>query len=171
MTGMVMPAMLAPEVGDRFTDAEKAALVEAGMGYFNVNRVNDVSIGRAVTTYTVADNGTLDTSFRDVNRTAMTACISRFIRENLQARYTGYAFRRDGVVGRGSEKVATIAAIRNYMISLAQRLSDRNLIQDIPAFIESLQVEFDADTGCISIVVDPELVQQFCCATVTLRTI
>ena len=171
LTGERMPAMLAPEIADRYTPAQEAALIEAGMGYFRVTRVNDVNIGRAVTTYTVADNGTLDQSLRDVNRPSMIACISRFFRENLTAKYTGYAFRRDGIVGRGSERVATVAAIRNYMITLASRLSDRNLLQDVDGFISSLSVEFDAETGCIAIKADPELVTQFCCATITLRTI
>jgi phage tail sheath gpL-like len=171
LTGLAMPAMLAPEVADRFSNADKAALVEAGVGYFNVNRANDVTVGRAVTTYTVADNGTLDVSLRDVNRPAMIACISRFLRDSLTAKYTGYSFRRDGVVGRGSDKVATVTGIRNYIIGLAQQLSDRNLIQDLEGFVRSLSVVFDEDTGCVAITVDPELVQQFCCATITLRTI
>lgn len=171
LTGERMPAMLAPEIADRFTPAEEAALVEAGIGYFRVTRVNDVNIGRAVTTYTVADNGTLDQSFRDVNRPAMTACISRYLREQLTAKYTGYAFRRDGIVGRTSDKVATEAGIRNFIISLGGVLSDRNLVQDIPGFIASLSVEYDAETGCVAIRIDPELVNQFCCANVTLRTI
>ena len=34
MTGQAMPAMLAPEQSDVFTNAEKALLVEKGMGYF-----------------------------------------------------------------------------------------------------------------------------------------
>lgn len=171
LTGERMPAMLAPEIADRFSPAQEASLVEAGIGYFRVTRVNDVNIGRAVTTYTVADNGTLDQSFRDVNRPAMTACISRFLRENMTAKYTGYAFRNDGIVGRASEKVATLAGVRNYLVSLASQLSDRNLVQNIDGFIASLVVEFDQQTGCVAITVDPELVNQFCCANITLRTI
>lgn len=171
LTGERMPAMLAPEIADRFSPAQEANMVEAGIGYFRVTRVNDVNIGRAVTTYTVADNGTLDQSFRDVNRPAMTACISRFLRENMTAKYTGYAFRRDGITGRASEKVATLAGVRNYLVSLASQLSDRNLVQNIDGFIASLVVEFDQESGCVAITVDPELVNQFCCANITLRTI
>ena len=170
MTGMVMPALLAPEFGDRYTAAQQAALIEAGVGYFTVNRVNDVAVGRSVTTYTTADNGTIDLSLADTNKPAQIACISRFMRENLTAKYTGYSFRSDGVVGTNNSKVATIGAIENYVISLAQRLSDRNLIQDVDGFIESLSVSVNPDNGCIQVIVDPQLVNQFCCMTVTLRT-
>lgn len=171
LTGQSMPAMLAPEIADQFTDAEKAALVEAGMGYFDVLRNNDVVIGRAVSTYTVANNGTLDNSLRSVNKPAMLACVSRYLREQLTAKYTGYSFRRDGIVGGNSTKVATIAAVRNYIIQLASNLSDRNLIQDLEGFVASLSVTINEDNGCISIVAYPELVEQFCCTIVTLRTI
>lgn len=171
LTGQPMTAMLAPEVAGQFTDAEKAALVEAGVGYFDVLRNNDVVIGRAVTTYTVANNGTLDYSLRSVNKPAMLACVSRYFREQLTAKYTGYSFRRDGIVGGNSTRVATIAAVRNYVIQLASNLSDRNLVQDLEGFVSSLSVSVNEDNGCISITANPSLVEQFCCTIVTLRTI
>lgn len=171
LTGQDMPAMLAPDISDQFTPAEKAALVESGIGYFDVLRNNAMVIGRAVTTYTVANNGTLDTALRDVNKPAILACVSRYFREQLTSRFTGYSFRRDGIVGGGSQKVATIAAVRNYVIGLASRLSDRNLIQNLPGFIASLTVSQDPDTGCVGITASPELVDQFCCSIITLRTI
>lgn len=171
LTGNLMPAMLAPESADRFSDADKAALVESGLGYFDVLRNNDVTIGRAVTTYTVANNGTLDLALRDVNKPAMLACISRFFREEITSRFTGYSFRSDGIVGGNSTRVATISAIRNFVITLATRLSDRNLLQDLEGFIESLDVSVDPDTNCISIIAEPVLVDQFCCSVITLRTI
>jgi phage tail sheath gpL-like len=171
LTGQPMPAMLAPAIADQYTDAEKAALVEAGVGYFNVLRNNDVVIGRAVSTYTVANNGTLDYSLRSVNKPAMQACISRYFRERLTAKYTGYSFRADGIVGGNSTRVATIAAVRNYVITLASNLSDNNLVQDLEGFVGSLSVTIDPDTGCIGITAYPTLVEQFCCTIVTLRTI
>ena len=171
LTGTVMDAMLAPQTADAFTSAEAADLVEAGIGYFNILRNNDVVIGRAVTTYTVAGNGTLDIALRDVNKPAMLACVSRFFREQMTARFTGYSFRRDGIVGGTGARVATPAAIRNYIISLATRLSDRNLIQNLPGFIESLSVSQSQDNDCITISATPELVDQFCCSIVSLRTV
>lgn len=172
MTGQVMPAMLAPEESDLFSNAEKAQMIESGVGYFNVNRVNDVSIGRAVTTYTVKDNGSLDYTLRDVNKPSIIAYISSFMQERLLAKYTGYAFRRDGVVGTlGGQKVATVPAIRNYIISLGQELSNRNLIQDLEGFVESINLTINQDTGCIELTISPELVDTFCCLNVILRTI
>lgn len=172
MTGQVMPAMLAPEIADVYSDAEKAQLIECGVGYFDINRVNDVLIGRAVTTYTTKDNGTLDYSLRDVNKPALIAYINSFFQDRLTAKYTGYAFRRDGVVGTiGGQKVATIQAIRNYIISLGQELSDRNLIQDLEGFVQSIDLTINAETGCIELTISPELVDNFCCLNVILRTI
>ncbi len=170
LTGKVMPLLLAPEFSDRYTPFDQAALIESGMGYFNVNRINDVTIGRAVTTYTVADNGTLDNSLSDVNRPALIACMSKFMRNELTARFTGYAFRTDGVVGGNATKVATIGAIENFMIGLGQRMSDRNWLQDLSGFIDNMTVTVNPDNGCVEIAVSPELVKQFCCATVILRT-
>lgn len=170
LTGERMPAMFAPEVADEYTDQEKAILVGSGVGYFNVNRANDVIIGRAVTSYTVRDNGSLDYSLQEVNRIAQIAYISKFFKEHLLAKYTGFAFRRDGVVGNNNRKVATIPAIRNYIISIAQELSNRNIIQDMNGFIESADIEL-TEGGCVQLSVDPELVDQFCCLNVILRTI
>lgn len=170
MTGTAMPAMLAPEQVDRFTSAEKATLVESGMGYFDVTRVNDVTIGRAVTTYTVRDNGSLDESLRDVNKPSILARISQTLREELVSKYTGFAFRTDGVVGGGSARVATVGAIRNFIIGIGQSLSDDNLVQNVSGFVDSITINVGT-SGCIEITTDPELVDPFCCLNITLRTI
>jgi phage tail sheath gpL-like len=170
MTGMIMPDMLAPESGDAYTSADNAALVEAGMGYFNIDRINQVSIGRAVTTYTVADNGTLDVSLRDINKPAMIACISRRLREGITSKFTGYAFRRDGVIGGNSNRVMTLASLTNFMIGIAQGLSNDNLIQNIDGFVQSLQTSVDPASGCITVITNPTLVEQACCFNIVLRT-
>ena len=171
MTGQAMPAMLAPEQSDVFTNAEKALLVEKGMGYFNVNRVNDVIIGRAVTTFTVRDNGTLDYSLRDINKPALIAVINSFFQDRLSAKYTGYAFRRDGITGNSSnQKVATLPAIRNYVITLGQELSNLGLIQNLEGFIDSIELTINNE-GCVVLTVSPECVDTFCCMVVNLQTI
>lgn len=170
MTGQVMPAMLAPEVSDQFTAQEKSFLVESGIGYFDMNRVKDMMIGSAVTTFTTRDNGVIDYSLREVNKPAMMAFISDFMRERIQARFTGYAVRRDGVVGTArNTKVATLSAIRNFVAALGQELSEMNIIQDVAGFLESLTVTVNED-GCIEVSVAPELVDQFCCLTAIIRT-
>lgn len=170
LTGTVMPAMLAPEVDDLYSNEEKSALVASGIGYFDINRINEVAIGRAVTTYTTDETGSIDISLQDVNKTSQIAYLGRYFREKLTAKYTGYALRRDGVVGSASNKVITLVGVRNYVITLANTLSELNLIQDLNGFAESLNVRLN-ESGCIEIVVDPELVDQFCCLTVTLNTI
>lgn len=170
LTGTVMPAMLAPEVGDLYSNEEKSALVASGIGYFDINRINEVAIGRAVTTYTTDETGSIDIALQDVNKPSQIAYLSRYFREKLTAKYTGYALRRDGVVGSASQRVITLVGVRNYVITLANELSEMNLIQDLNGFAESLEVRL-TDAGCIEITVDPELVDQFCCLTVTLNTI
>lgn len=170
LTSIVMPAMLAPEVDDLYSNEEKSALVASGIGYFDINRINEVMIGRAVTTYTTDETGSIDISLQDVNKPSQIAYLSRYFREKLTAKYTGYALRRDGVVGSASNKVITLVGVRNYVITLASSLSELNLIQDLDGFAESLKVRLN-DSGCIEIIVDPELVDQFCCLTVTLNTI
>lgn len=170
LTGTVMPAMLAPEVNDLYSNEEKSALVASGIGYFDINRINEVVIGRAVTTYTTDETGSIDVALQDVNKPSQIAYLSRYFREKLTTKYTGYALRRDGVVGTASNKVITLVGVRNYIISLANALSELNLIQDLSGFAESLKVSLN-EAGCIEITVDPELVDQFCCLTVTLNTI
>ena len=168
--GQVMPSMLAPEPADRYTGPEQANLIENGIGYFDVNRAKDVIIGRAVTTYTVADNGTLDTAFRDVNKPAVYACLSRRLRDGLTAKFSGFTLRTDGVVGsgRGRNRVTTLEGIENCIITIAQDFSDDNLIQNISDFIDSLIVEVDDDTGCVSIFTDPDVPCPLCCMNVYL---
>ena len=138
---------------------------------FNVNRVNDVIIGRAVTTFTVRDNGTLDYSLRDINKPALIAVINSFFQDRLSAKYTGYAFRRDGITGNSSnQKVATLPAIRNYVITLGQELSNLGLIQNLEGFIDSIELTIN-DEGCVVLTVSPECVDTFCCMVVNLQTI
>jgi phage tail sheath gpL-like len=170
-TGTPQPNMIAPDLGDRFSAAQNAALDNGGIGYYNINRVNDVTIGRAVTTYTVANNGTLDSSLHDVNAPSVIACIARRMQDAITAKYTGWAFRADGIVGSASTRVVTIPGVKSFLVGLAQQLSDDNLVQDIPGFIQTLTVRSNPTTGCIDISVDPVLVRAFCCATIALNTI
>lgn len=170
LSGLVIPAMLAPEMQDLYSNQEKSALIASGIGYFDINRINEVVIGRAVTTYTTDETGAIDISLQDVNKPSQIAYLSRYFREKLTTKYTGYALRRDGVVGSASNKVITLVGVRNYVITLANELSDLNLIQDLDGFAKSINVRLN-DSGCIEIIVDPELVDQFCCLTVTLNTI
>lgn len=168
LSGQVMPGMLAPEAADLYSNAEKAALIESGMGYFNVTRAKDVVIGRAVTTYTTADNGTLDTSLQDVNKPAVYACMSRRLTDGLTAKFTGYTFRTDGVVGGGSRRVTTVEGVENCIISFAQEFDNENMLQNIDAFIDSLVVELDADSGCILVRTNPDIPCPLCCMNVYL---
>lgn len=170
LSGKPMPAMLAPEVNDLYSNQEKSELVASGIGYFDINRINEVVIGRAVTTYTTDETGSIDIALQDVNKPSQIAYISRYFRDKLETKYKGYALRRDGVVGSSSSKVITLVGVRNYLITLANELSELNLIQDLDGFAKSLNVRLN-DSGCIEIIVDPELVDQFCCLTVTLNTI
>lgn len=168
LSGEVMPALLSPESGDLFTNSEKANLVENGMGYFNVTRAKDVVIGRAVTTYTVADNGTTDLSLQDVNKPAIYACMSKRLTDGLTAKFTGFTFRTDGVVGGNSRRVTTVEGVENCIITFAQEFSDENIIQNIDAFIDSLNVELDATTGCILVQTNPDIPCPLCCMNVYL---
>ncbi len=167
LSGEAMPSMLASEKADEYTDKQKAELIENGMGYFNVGRNNKVSIGRAVTTYTTSDDGAYDTSLQSVNKVSQMAQISKLFRTKIAEKYAGYAFRSDGVTGTGG-KIATLSGIRNYVISLAQDLSNRNVIQHLDKFIENVQV-FKNKNGCIEIQVEPEVIEQTCCFNVTLN--
>ena len=170
LSGQVFPSMLAPEADDLYSASETASLIENGVGYAVVTRAKDVTVGRAVTTYTVADNGTLDNSLRDVNKPAIYACLSRRLREGLTAKFTGFSFRNDGVVGRGrgASRVTTQEGVENCIITFAQEFSDDNLIQNIEAFIDTLEVSVDDATGCISVFTDPDIPCPLCCMNVFL---
>lgn len=168
ISGEVMPSILSPEPDDLFSNAEQANMIGSGIGYFNVTRAKDVVIGRSVTTYTVADNGTLDNSLADVNKPAIYACISKRMTDSLNAKFTGFTLRTDGVVGGGSRKVTTEEGVENCIITEAQGFSDDNIIQDIPGFIESLVVETDPDTGCVLIKTDPDIPCPLCCINLFL---
>lgn len=172
MSGTLMPQTLAPEVADVITDQNiQADMVNSGIGYFTIDRLGRVSIGRAVTTYTVNPQGQRDISLQDINRPSQLACISTDLRTQLTALTTGTAYRQDGVVGTnlsGNAPVVTDAAIRNLLAARAEVLSGNNVIQDVPAFIRSISFT-NADGGCISVTVDPTLVDQFCCLNVILR--
>jgi len=169
LSGIAFTDFLPPEAADRYSTFEIDDLVNAGLGYLAYTSNNTATIGRAVTTFTTRDNGTLDDSLRDVNKPAIMACISQYMQEMITARFSGYAFRADGVVGSSRTKVLTIPALRNYIATLGQELSNRDLIENITGFISSIQIEQD-DAGCIAISVDPELVCALCCVTVNLRT-
>lgn len=158
--------VLGSDTTDRWSKDDKVDLINSGITYLNTTESGSVSIGRGITTYT-DNNGQLDISLRDVSEVSLIAAFDKSAKLALNKFTSGYAFRADGVVGSraGSDKILTLAGVRNALAAVAQSQSDINRLQDVAGFTSSLDVTVEESTNCISIVADPNFVKPVCCVT------
>ena len=173
MVGRLMPDMMLVESFDAWDAQQRAALEDSGMGFFTPE-ASGMTVGLATTTYRFANNGIADDSYIFANDVAIDAAVRGTIRDALRQAFTqnGYAFRSDGVQGRRCRtKTLTAEGLRNFILNLADRMSECNWIQDMPGFARSLQIipPDQSASGCIEVQATPQRVRPVCCMDVLLR--
>ncbi|MEO7691289.1 MAG: phage tail sheath subtilisin-like domain-containing protein [Sphingomonas sp.] len=148
LTNIVLPGVIAPKVGARFSDSELNQLLNAGISVWKVLPGGEVGIKRLVTTYQTNAYGFPDISWLDVS-TPMTLAYLRFSwRSMIAAKFP-----------REKNTDATRSAIRAETIALARDWIDAGLIEDIDTFIANLVVErSSSDPVQSNVLMTPNLV-------------
>jgi phage tail sheath gpL-like len=144
MQTVVLQGMAAPQLGARFSLAQRETLLHTGISTFSVDQAGVVSISRLITTYqknsfSQPDNSYLAvetmTTLTEVLRRMAVAVTSKFARMKLAANGTRFA--------PGSNMV-TPNIIRAFVIAMYRELEFEGLVQGSTTFAANLVVQQNA---------------------------
>jgi phage tail sheath gpL-like len=141
------PYIKAPAEADRFTSAQRRALLLAGIATTKVGAGDMVQIERVVTTYKTNAAGSADTTFRDAN----TLFKLMYARENFRTKISAYSRHKlggDSTAYPAGEAIMTPSLGRAIAVSWFKDMSESSPVVFDPSaldqFKRDLVVELDA---------------------------
>lgn len=154
--------MVAPKEEDRFTSAEREALLHDGISTYTVEADGTCLIERAISMY--------QTDAQNIDDEAWLALepiyILQYLRVSTRVR-TGTKWPRHGLADDDTHygpgrKIVTPKVIRAELIALAREWELAGLVENVDQFIADLIVERDAnDRDRVNALIPPDLVNQF----------
>lgn len=155
-----LTGMLAPEVSDRFSLAERNTLLYNGMATFKAES-GKCLIERCITTYQKDGYGRADNAYLDVQTLATSAYTLRNMRQIIQQKYGRHKLANDGTRFGSGAAVVTPNIIRAELIALYRDLEARALVENADLFAQYLVVERDAnDVNRVNVLFPPDYVNQ-----------
>ena len=159
-----LKGILPPLVEDRFTRAERDALLYDGIATWIVDSGGSVLIERCITTYQKTALGTPDPSYLDIQTLATLGEIRFQYKARMVSRYIIPRFKLadDTFPAQPGSYVARPKDVKQETIALFTLLRDRGLIENLDEFIDNLVVERDiTDVNRINVLIPCDLINQF----------
>jgi phage tail sheath gpL-like len=154
--------MVAPRQADRFTRAQREALLYDGVATFTVDQAGGCHIERAITTYQTDQLGIDDLSWLDLESVTTLAYLRGSLRVRIALKYPRHKLANDGTAYGPGQAVVTPKVLRAELIALAREWEAGGLVENLDQFVADLIVERDAsDPNRINALVPPDLVNQF----------
>ena len=152
--------MFAPP-GQRFTVADRQALLFAGIATCAAGQDGVPHIERCVTTYQKNQYGQADPSWLDVQTPATLQYIVRTLRNAITTKFPRSKLANDGTRFGPGQAIVTPGIIRDELIAQYRSLESLGLCENMPAFKAALIVERDqVDPNRVNVLLPPDLVNQ-----------
>lgn len=159
---LALPGVMAPAIGDRFTQIERELLLRDGISTFTVENGGNVLIERAITTYQVNAQDLEDIAYLDVNTPLTLFYLRLAVRSRILLKFPRHKLANDGANFSPGQAVVTPKIIRAELIALFRDLEEAGLIEDLDQFKGDLIVERDAgDPNRVNALIPPNIVNQF----------
>ena len=156
--------VLAPDVVDRFSRAERDILLYDGIATNIYDSSGNVLIERCITTYQTNALGVTDPSYLDIQTLATlgeiryqykTRMVNRFIIPRMK-------LADDTFPVQPGTNVVTPRTIKQEIIALFTELQEKALIENLSDFVDNLIVERDSsDVNRVNVLLPPDLINQF----------
>lgn len=143
MTYRPLPGVLAPAVGDRFTQTERNALLADGMSTVIVDSAGQVVIERLITMYQTNPAGAADESYLDLN-TILNLSYLRYSWRAEWQKYSEFKLAQDGTRFGPGQLVMTPQLARGVNIALFDKWEFLGLVEDAAQFDADMIVEINA---------------------------
>ncbi|MCB2200880.1 phage tail sheath subtilisin-like domain-containing protein [bacterium] len=159
---LTVTGILAPAIGDRYTQTERNTLLTDGVSTFIVNSAGKVTLERLITTYQTNAAGGADTAYLDLN-TPLTLLYLRWsLRNRFLTRYPRAKLASDAKNLNPGQVVVTPKLARAEVLSLFDEWEKAGLVEDADTFAESLTVSRASDdVNRLEFILQPDLVNQF----------
>lgn len=150
----------APRVADRFSRADREALLAAGCATFT-DSSSATAIERAVTTYITNSYGAKDNSYQDAETLHTLGYIVRYLRTQITSKFGRHKLANDGTTFGEGQAVVTPAIIKSELIAAYSVLETMGLVENMELFKENLIVERNlTDPNRLDVLFPPDLVNQ-----------
>lgn len=159
---LALAGMVAPKEEDRFTRAEREALLHAGIATFTVSGSGTCQVERAITTFQTDALGIDSTAYLDLNTVTTIAYLRASLRVRIATKFPRYKLADDDTAYGPGQKVVTPKVLRAEVIALARDWEKAGLVENLDQFVPDLIVERDAsDPNRVNALIPPDIVNQF----------
>jgi phage tail sheath gpL-like len=153
--------LLPPAAADRWPQEDRNTLLHDGISTYTVNS-DTVQIERMVTLYQLDAYGNPDTSYLNLTTPATLSYIRYATRLDIEQKFPRCSLADDGTPVAPGQAIVTPAIIKNELIALGYQLNTQGLIENMDAYIQTLQVERDTeDRDRVNVASSPDIVNQF----------
>lgn len=130
-----------PSQANRYTPAERDALLKSGCSTFTVDADGTVRIERLITTYQKNASGGPDLAWLDITSRLIVRYIRWDTRTFLRAKYGQAKLADDGTAFGAGQTVVTPSLLRAELIARHSAWEELGLVEDHKGFVERLEVE------------------------------
>jgi phage tail sheath gpL-like len=159
---LLLPGLLAPAIGDRYTRDERNVLLYTGVATTTATVDGLVQIERLVTTYRTNPLGVADRSYLDAETLRTVAYLRYTTRARIALKYPRYKLASDGTRYGPGQAIVTPNLIRAELVALFAEWEEAGLVEDIEQFKRDLVVQRNpSDPDRLDAVIPPNLVNGF----------
>lgn len=159
---LVLKGMVAPSIEERFTRAQREALLRDGIATFTADQAGTCRIERSITTYQTDGFNLPDVAWLDLETVTTTGYLRASLRARIAQKFPRHKLASDGTQFGAGQAIVTPAIIRAELIALAREWEEAGLVENLDQFKADLLVERDeADPNRVNALLPPDLVNQF----------
>jgi phage tail sheath gpL-like len=142
---LVLPGLLPPSIGQRWTLEERNLLLYSGISTFMVDAGGRVLIERQITTYQQNGLGVADTAYLNVNTVYWLSYIRHAMSNRIRLRFPRMKLANDDARFGAGQPIVTPKIVRMELLALGREFEDRGLLEDFEQYKADLIVERDSN--------------------------
>lgn len=161
-TTLVLPDVVAPKAGNRFTQNERDLLLHNGGATTEVNASGQVAIERITTTYQKNSQGIPDPTWLDLTTKRTVSFLRWSWKARMLLKYPRHKLANDGTKFDPGQKIVTPSTIRAEAISWFQDMEFAGLVENLDQFRQDLVVQRStSDFNRLDSILRPDIINKF----------
>lgn len=154
-----LAGVLAPSIEDRFTQAERNAMLFDGVSTFVVANDGTVKIERLITTYQTNEAGAESDAYLDVETMLTIGYLRYDLRNYILGKYPRHKLASDGARFGLGQAVVTPKLIKAELLAKFRQWEEAGLVENFSQFKSDLVVERNAaDPNRLDVLLPPDLI-------------
>ncbi len=161
---LYLPNLKAPAYADRFDQAERNLLLQAGIATHKVDQSGKVYIERAITTYQTNASGVDDPTFLDITTLRTLSALRYTLNTRIQLKYPRHKLADDGGIIPPGQPIVTPSVLKGEAIALYDQWVLEGWVEAAAKaqFVEELlMLRNGSDVNRVDAQLPPDLMNQF----------